>query len=79
MLNLKMDIYTRATGVQITIAWVSEEEYQLGKTFLEDLGASCGQSSERRGERPAFYYLENEDQLKSLYQFMRSLEKKDKA
>jgi len=73
MSNLEMDIYTRATGVQVTIAWVDEDEYQLGKKFLTELGAGCGQSSDRRSDKSAFYYLETEDQLKSLYAFMRGL------
>lgn len=79
MSNLKMDIYTKATGVQMTIAWANEEEYQLGKKFLTDMGASCGRSSDRRGEKPAFFYLENRQQLESLYEFMRSLRKNRKT
>ena len=73
MLNLPMDIYTRATGVEITIAWANEEEYQLGKKLLIDMGASCGESSERRGAKPASFYLETKEQLESLYAFRRSL------
>ncbi len=79
MQNLKMDIYTQATGVQMTIAWTNEEEYQLGKKFLTDMGASCGQSSDRRGEKPAFFYLESKEQLESLYKFRRSLREKRKT
>lgn len=79
MSNLKMDIYTQATGVQMTIAWADEEEYQLGKKFLMDMGASCGQSSERRDKKPAFFYLENDQQLESLYEFRRSLRENKKT
>lgn len=66
MSNLQMDIYTRATGVQITIAWANEEDYQLGKKFLTEMGAGCGQSRDRRGEKPEFSHLENEQRLESL-------------
>jgi hypothetical protein len=79
MLNLKMDIYTRATGVQLTISWANEDEYRLGKKFLTDLGALCGQSSERRGAKPAFFYLDTQQQLESLYEFRRSLREKKEA
>jgi hypothetical protein len=76
MSNLKMDIYNRATGVQMTIGWANEEEYQLGKKFLTDLGAGCGSSSDRREQKPAFFYLENQQQLETLYEFRRSLREK---
>jgi len=79
MLNLKMDIYTKATGVQMTITWANEEEYQLGQKFLTDMGASCGQASDRRGEKPAFFYLESKEQLESLYEFRRSLRETSKT
>ncbi len=78
MVNLEMDIYTQATGVQMTIAWANEEEYQLGKKFLTDMDAGCGQSSDRRGEKPEFFYLESEQQLEALFQFRRSLREKGK-
>ncbi len=77
-LSLQMDIYTQATGVQMTIVWSDEEEYQLGKKFLMDMGASCGQSSDRRDKKPAFFYLENEQQLEALFEFRRSLREKRK-
>ena len=76
MSNLKMDIYTRATGVQMTIAWANEEEYQLGKKFLADMGASCGGSSDHRGDKPSFFYLETKEQLDSLFEFRRTLREK---
>lgn len=78
MPNFKIDIYNRATGVQMTIRWANEDEYQLGKKFLTDLGASCGNSSDRREGKPAFFYLENQQQLEALYEFRRSLREKAK-
>jgi hypothetical protein len=78
MAKLEMDIYTQATGVQMTIAWANEEEYQLGKKFLTNMGASCGQSSDRRDEKAEFFYLESKQQLEALFQFRRSLREKGK-
>jgi hypothetical protein len=62
----------------MTIAWANEQEYQLGKKFLTEMGASCGQSSARRGEKAEFFYLESKQQLEALFQFRRSLREKGK-
>lgn len=75
MLSLKMDIYTRETGAQMTIAWENEEEYQIGKKFLMDMGAHSGRSSDRRDDKLAFFYLKTKQQLESLYEFRRALKK----
>lgn len=79
MSNFKMDVYTQATGVQMTIAWADEEEYRLGKKFLTDIGARCTESRGPGERKPDFVYLENKEQLKSLYEFRRSLREKKKA
>jgi hypothetical protein len=73
-----MDIYTAATGVQITIKWANEDEYQRGRKLLTDMGADCGQPGEMRArdQKPEFFYLENEQQLEALFEFMRSLREK---
>lgn len=76
--SLEMDVYIQTNGVQMTIAWTNEEEYQIGRNFLMNLGASCGQSSERRHDKPAFFYLENENQLEALFEFRQSLREKGK-
>lgn len=70
MLNLKMDIYTAATGVQKTLAWANPEEYRLGKKFLMEVGALC---CSQTGEQPEFFHLQTVDQLESLYAFRRTL------
>jgi hypothetical protein len=73
MSNLKMKIYTAATGVEMTIAWANEEEYKLGDKFLTDMGAL---NFPPGGDKPASFYLENKEQLESLYEFRRSLREK---
>lgn len=77
--SLEMDIYTQSTGVQMTIAWANEEEYQLGKKFLTDMGALDFPSDEVRREKPEFFYLENRQQLEALFEFRRSLRGKRKT
>lgn len=79
MLDLKMDIYTQDTGVQMTIAWANENEYQLGKKFLTDMGVRCIEPRNARDKKPEFVYLENRQQLESLFAFRRSLREKSKT
>lgn len=76
-----MDIYTATTGVEMTIKWANEEEYQLGKKFLTDMEAGCGPPDKARDhdQKPEFFYLENEQQLEALFKFMRSLKEKREA
>jgi hypothetical protein len=74
--NLKMDIYTATTGVEMTIKWANEEEYQLGRKFLTDMGADCGSS---RGTKPEFFYLKNKQQLEALYEFRQALKEERKT
>lgn len=77
--SLKMDIYTQATGVQMTLAWRNEDEYQLGKKFLIDVGALYFPSGEEpRRDKPEFFCFENREQLESLFEFRRSLREKAK-
>lgn len=77
--SLEMDIYTQATGVQMTLAWPNEEDYQLGKKFLIDIGALYFPSDEEpRRDKPEFFCLENREQLESLFEFRRSLREKAK-
>lgn len=78
-MNLTMDIYTRENGVVVSPTWADENEYQLAKKFLTDLDATCGESSERRVGKPAFFYLQRKDQLQSLFDFMQSARGKKKA
>lgn len=44
------------------------------------IGAHVGRGeSERRGEKAAFFYLQNEDQRKALFEFMLSLRNKENS
>ncbi len=52
MSNLEMEIY--AGGPELTLAWQDEQQYQLGKRFLIDLGALW---FDRSGDRPDFVFL----------------------
>jgi hypothetical protein len=76
-----MDIYTVTTGVEMTIKWANEGEYQLGKKFLTDMGAGCGppDKASDHDQKPEFFYLQNEKQLHALLNFMRSLKEKSKT
>lgn len=73
MSNLKMKIYTAATGVEMTIAWETADDYKLGDKFLTEMGALNLPSI---GDKPASFYLETKQQLESLYEFRRSLREK---
>ncbi len=78
MSNLKMEIYTQSTGVQLTLAWDNEEEYQLGKDFLANLGALWFERPSDNAGKPNFVYLKNINQLEALYEFRRFLREKAK-
>lgn len=76
MSNLKMKIYTAATGVEITIAWANEDDYKLGNKFLTDMGVL---NFPPEADKPASFYLENKEQLESLYKFRRTLREERKT
>ncbi len=74
--NLQMDIYTADIGVQMMVAWANEDEYQLGRKFLVDIGALEFPSDDARGTKPDFFHLQNEQQLDALLRFRKSLRDK---
>jgi hypothetical protein len=76
MSNLNMRIITEATAFGMTITWIDEKEYQLGKEFLADLGARGRQTTDVAGDTPECFYLETEQQYLALLDFRRSLRKK---
>jgi hypothetical protein len=78
MSNLLMEIYNQSTGVQLTLAWANEEEYQLGKRFITDIGGRFFPSPGAAPTKPEGVYLENTEQLEALYVFRRSLREKTK-
>jgi hypothetical protein len=73
MSDFKMDVYTASSGVEMTLTWESEEEFRLGKAFLEQL--LDGDSSFliiEEGKIP-FCYLRDREQLLALHDFRREL------
>lgn len=71
-----MDVYTRETGVQMTLTWDSEEDFLLGKDFLENLlSGDFGFTTTKPGKIP-FCYLRDQSQLNALHDFRRELRDK---
>ena len=71
-----MDVYTHETGVQMTLTWESEEEFRLGKEFLESfLDGDFGFTSTKPDKIP-FCYLRDQNQLNALHDFRRELRDK---
>ena len=63
MSNFKMDIYNRATGVQMTIRWANEDDTSLERS-LNGPRSELRHSSDRREGKPAFFYLESQSSSK---------------
>jgi cytosine/adenosine deaminase-related metal-dependent hydrolase len=70
MSKLKMDFYTRETGVQFSVTWKDDEEYRRAKAFLTEL---AGLPVGRDAGKPEFYYFETEEQCRALFRFQREL------
>jgi hypothetical protein len=67
-----MDVYTASTSVEMTISWPSHEDYQRARELLVKMGADCGPPAPGR-KKPEFFYLEDEQQLRSLLELRKSL------
>ena len=65
MSEVKIDVYTASTGVQMTLSWSNERDCREAEALLKAMGAACG-SRPAAGALP-FYYLENERQLEALF------------
>lgn len=76
MANLDMDIYIASSGVQMTIALRSEDEYQKVKKLLTGMKASSGPPDAPRQDKPEFFYLQDKQQFDELCEFLRSLKEK---
>ena len=77
MSNLEMRIYTAFDGVEMTVALANDDEYQRVKQFLKDIGARIMDISLNNVPTGSdFVYVENEQQLKALDDFHRSLRQK---
>jgi hypothetical protein len=68
MANLKMEFYKQ--GVVFEWTWRNQEEYNAGKTFLENL---LGYPASKSGDVD-FFYFENKEQFDSLVDFRLELE-----
>jgi hypothetical protein len=75
MSNLAMIVYSEYDGVESTIEWRNEEQFQQVKKFLEDMGLHVTETL-LDGERtkPAFVYMKTEQQYKAMSEFSWSLE-----
>ena len=63
-----MDVYTAFNGVQMTLTWKDEFDYEKGKAFLADMGALLMPSPDRSAVA-LFVCLESEAQLEALWEF----------
>lgn len=71
-----MDVYIASTGVQMTIALKSEDQYQRVKKFLTGMKANSGSPDAPRRETPEFFYLQDQKQFDAFREFLLSLKEK---
>jgi hypothetical protein len=76
MSNLEMRIYTAFNGVEATVTWASQDEYQAVRKFFEDAGASVMSISSNVPTDAEFVYVENREQIQGLNEFVKSLRQK---
>jgi len=77
MANVQMILYTAYDGIETRITWDNEEMYRLVKQFLENIGLHVsGTSSGAPHTRPAFVYMETEQQYDALCDFTQKLKEK---
>jgi len=74
--RLDMDIYVQEIGGQANITWANEEEYQLGKKFMADMGEPALFLRGARYEKPEFFFLESRQEYHALLNYKKELEKK---
>ncbi len=72
MSTLKTEIYIAWTGVEMTLSWANERDYQSAKEFFAEMGVLWLPNLSRPDE-PPLIYLEKEPQLEALYEFRRQL------
>jgi hypothetical protein len=73
MSNLEMLIYTAFNGVESTVTWANQDEYQAVKKFFEDAGASVMSISSNVPTGAEFVYVEKKEQIQGLNEFVKSL------
>jgi hypothetical protein len=69
---LKTKIYIAWTGVEMTLSWANERDYDSAMEFFAELGVLCVPSLPDQ-DLPLFVCLEKEQQLDALYEFRRKL------
>jgi hypothetical protein len=72
MSHLRMKIYS-PFGVESTVEWANEGEYQQAKKFLKDNGVLCAESKDDSGKRRDFFYIETMQQFNAFHDFRKSL------
>ncbi|MGA8498834.1 MAG: hypothetical protein WB764_25340 [Xanthobacteraceae bacterium] len=78
MSNLTMIIYSEYDGVESTVVWRNEEQFQQVKKFLQGMGLHVsGVTSEGERTRAAFVYMKTEQQYKAMCEFSHSLEENE--
>ncbi len=66
MSNLTMIIYSEYDGVESTVVWRNEEQFQQVKKFLQGLGLHVsGATSEGERTRATFVYMKNRATVQS--------------
>jgi hypothetical protein len=64
-----MTIY--AGGVETTLVWRDEAEYQRARKFLSDRGALIAPFGDGRKQSSEYVYLENKGELDALFNHVR--------
>jgi hypothetical protein len=74
MQNLQMLIYTAVNGVQNTISWTDEKEYDAATKFFNDIGAPITGVHDNDGPTGAvFVYLDDQQKMDAFSEFLKSL------
>jgi hypothetical protein len=76
MTNLEMKIYTEFDGINATVKWANENEYQAVKRFFLDNGARVSHISSNVPTAREFVFVENREQIHGLDEFVRGVREK---
>jgi hypothetical protein len=79
MPNLEMRIYTAFNGVETTVTWPNQDEYQAVKKYFEDAGASVMSISSNVPTDAEFVYVETREQIQGLNEFVESLRRERRS
>jgi hypothetical protein len=64
-----MDIYTRHSGIELTLVWPNEREFRLGQKFMQDIAGGPTSSRKTHPDDPDFYYFTTGAQWEVLLDF----------